>query len=267
MELSFNQGTIVIRGDVRIPNSTWDERSKTFRAMALYYRDITDYLQNSGISYTDNVLDLLPCPELKSTIELRGYQQKSLDAWTQNSSRGVIVLPTGSGKTVVGINAISLLNTPTIVIVPTLDLLDQWRSKLQEEFKVDVGKLGGGKQEIKALTVSTYDSAYIHAARLGNKFGLMIFDEVHHLPAVGYKQIAEMFASPFRMGLTATYEREDGAHSEINRLVGGKVFEKKVKDLAGTHLSPFMLQKIVVELTEKEQMEYERNQGIFVDYL
>ncbi|WP_342303648.1 DEAD/DEAH box helicase family protein [Methanolobus sp. ZRKC5] len=267
MELFFNQGTIVIRGDARIRHSTWDERSKTFRAMALYYQNITDYLKNSSISYTDNVLDLLPCPELQSTIELRGYQKKSIDAWIQNSKRGVIVLPTGSGKTVVGINAISLLNTPTIVIVPTLDLLDQWRSKLQEEFKVDVGMLGGGKQEIKALTVSTYDSAYIHAAMLGNKFGLMIFDEVHHLPAEGYKNIAEMFASPFRMGLTATYEREDGAHSEINRLVGGKVFEKKVKDLAGKHLSPFKLQKIAVELTEKEQIEYEQNQGIFVDYL
>lgn len=267
MELSFDRGTIVIRGDAKIPNSTWDERSKTFRAMALYYRDITDYLINSGISYTDNVLDLLPCPELQSTIRLREYQKKSLDAWILNGNRGVIVLPTGSGKTVVGINAISLLNTPTIVIVPTLDLLDQWRSKLMEEFKVDVGMLGGGKQEIKALTVSTYDSAYIHAARLGNKFGLMIFDEVHHLPAEGYKNIAEMFVSPFRMGLTATYEREDGAHSEINRLVGGKVFEKKVKELAGEHLSPFRLQKIVVALTEEEQIEYEHNQGLFVDYL
>ncbi len=267
MELSFSQGTIIIRGDARIPNSAWDERSKTFRAMALYYKDIIDYLKNSGISYTDNVLDFLPCPELQSKITLRGYQKQSLDAWILNSKCGVIVLPTGSGKTVVGINAISLLNTPTIVVVPTLDLLDQWRSKLKKEFKVDVGVLGGGKQEIKALTVSTYDSAYIHAARLGNKFGLIIFDEVHHLPAESYKHIAEMFASPFRMGLTATYEREDGLHSELNRLVGGKVFEKKVKELAGEHLSSFSLQKIKVALTEEEQIEYEHNQRIFTDYL
>ncbi|MDP2844682.1 MAG: DEAD/DEAH box helicase, partial [Candidatus Methanoperedens sp.] len=137
----------------------------------------------------------------------------------------------------------------------------------KKEFKIDVGVLGGGEQDIKALTVSTYDSAYIHAARLGNKFGLIIFDEVHHLPAEGYKHIAEMFASPFRMGLTATYERDDGLHSELNRLVGGQVFEKKVKELAGEHLSPFRIQKIAVELTEEEQKEYEHNQGIFADYL
>jgi superfamily II DNA or RNA helicase len=267
MELSFNRGTILIRGDVRIPNSTWDERSKSFRAMALHYKDIVEYLNNSKVAYTDNVLDLLPCPELQSSITLRDYQQQALDAWLLNSKRGVLVLPTGSGKTVIGINAISLLNTPTLVVVPTLDLLDQWRSKLKEEFKVDVGKLGGGEQEIKAITVSTYDSAYIQAARLGNKFGLIIFDEVHHLPAEGYKHIAEMFAAPFRMGLTATYERDDGLHSELNRLVGGKVFEKQVKELAGEHLSPFRLQKIAVELTAEEQIEYERNQGIFTDYL
>lgn len=267
MELTFNRGTILVRGDIRIPNSTWDERSKRFRAMALHYMDIVDYLNNSKIGFTDNVLDLIPCPELHSNITLRDYQKQALDVWILNSKRGVIVLPTGSGKTVIGINAISLLNTPTIVVVPTLDLLDQWRSRLKKEFRVDVGMLGGGEQEIKALTVSTYDSAYIHAARLGNKFGLIIFDEVHHLPAEVYKNIAEMFASPFRMGLTATYEREDGLHAELNRLVGGKVFEKKVKELAGEHLSPFRLQKIAVELTAEEQKEYEHNQGIFADYL
>lgn len=267
MELTFNRGTITVHGDVRIPNSIWDERSKTFKAMALYYKDIIDYLNNSGIDFTDNVLDLLPCPELQSKIILRDYQKQTLDAWTLNDKRGVLVLPTGSGKTVIGIKAISLLNTPTIVIAPTLDLLDQWRTKLKEEFTIEVGTLGGGKHEIKALTVSTYDSAYIHAEKLGNKFNLIIFDEVHHLPAESFKQIAEMFASPFRMGLTATYEREDGLHTELNRLIGGKVFEKKVKDLAGEHLSPFKIQKIAVKLIAEEQKEYDHNQGIFADYL
>ena len=79
--------------------------------------------------------------------------------------------------------------------------------------------MGGGERVIKALTISTYDSAYIHADKLGNRFGLIIFDEVHHLAAVGYRNIAEMFAAPYRMGLTATFEREDGLHLELNRLV------------------------------------------------
>ena len=267
MELTFDRGTILVRGDIRVPNSAWDERSRAFRAMALHYRDIIDFLKVSGFDFRDNVLDLVPCSELHSSIVLRNYQNQALDAWIASGNRGIIVLPTGSGKTLVGIKAISLLNTPTIVIAPTLDLVDQWRSRLKKEFKTDVGVLGGGERDIKALTVSTYDSAYIHADKLGNRFGLIIFDEVHHLPAAGYRNIAEMFASPFRMGLTATYEREDGLHTELNRLVGGKVFERMVKDLTGTHLSPFRLEKIVVELTEEEQEEYEKNQKVFSDYL
>jgi superfamily II DNA or RNA helicase len=267
MKLTFDKGTIQIRGDIRVPNSTWDERTKTFRAMALYYRDIIDFLKRSGFDFEDDVLDLLPCPELQSSVVLRDYQNQALDAWTANGNRGIVVLATGSGKTVIGIKAISLLNTPTLVVAPTLDLVEQWRTRLKKEFKTEVGMLGGGEWDIKALTVSTYDSAYIHADKLGNRFGLIIFDEVHHLPAAGYRNIAEMFAAPYRMGLTATFEREDGLHEELNRLVGGKVFEKNVKDLIGTHLSPFRLEKITVELTEDEKVEYEKNQKVFSDYL
>jgi len=69
------------------------------------------------------------------------------------------------------------------------------------------------------------------------------------------------------MGLTATLEREDGLHAELNRLVGGKVFETRVKELTGTHLSPFRIEKITVELTEGEKEEYEKNQTIFSNYL
>ncbi len=267
MKLTFDRGTIQVRGNVRVPNSTWDERSKTFRAMALYYKDIIDFLKISGLDFRDSVLNLMPCPKLQSSVVLRDYQKQAMDAWIANDNRGVVVLPTGSGKTIIGIKAISLLDTPTIVVAPTLDLVDQWRSILKKELKVEVGVLGGGEREVKAITVSTYDSAYIHADRLGNRFGLIIFDEVHHLPAEGYRNIAEMFASPFRMGLTATFEREDGLHKELNRLVGGKIFEKRVKDLAGYYLSPFRLEKIVVELTEEEKKEYEINQKIFSNYL
>jgi superfamily II DNA or RNA helicase len=267
MKLTFDKGTIQIQGDVRVPNSTWDERSKTYRAMALYYRDIIDFLKASGFDFDDDVLNLLPCPDLQSSVVLRDYQNQALEAWIANGNWGIIVLPTGSGKTLVGIKAISLLNTPTLVVAPTLDLVDQWRTRLKKEFNTEVGVLGGGERDIRALTVSTYDSAYIHADKLGNRFGLIIFDEVHHLAATGYRNIAEMFASPFRMGLTATFEREDGLHAELNRLVGGKVFEKKVKDLTGVHLSPFRLEKIEVELTDDEKEEYHKNQKVFSDYL
>lgn len=274
IKISFKQGTILIKGNVRVPNSVWDERSESFRAPAMYYRDITTYLRESGIDFEDDALDLLPCPDLAAAYEasgkklkLRDYQAEALISWGENEKRGVLVLPTGSGKTLTGIRAIAGCNTPALVVVPTLDLLEQWKKELEEAFSMEIGKLGGGDKKILPVTVSTYDSAYIHAETLGNRFGLIIFDEVHHLPAAGYRSIAEFSASPCRLGLTATYEREDGLHTELNRLVGGKVYEKKVSELAGGHLAPYTIKRVSVALTDEEQKEYEKKYSVFLDYL
>jgi superfamily II DNA or RNA helicase len=267
LTLHYDKGTILIWGDLRIPYASWDPRAKAFRAMALYYRDITDYLNRSRIAYVDKVMDPLPIPELTCRLKLRDYQHQALEAWHRSGRRGTIVLPTGAGKTVIAIKAISDLQCPAIVVVPTLDLVEQWRTRLSEEFGLEVGVYGGGENVLRPLTVSTYDSAYLRVEELGNRFPFLIFDEVHHLPAPGYSQIAEMFASPYRMGLTATYEREDGLHRELPRLVGGKVFELSVEDLAGRHLSPYTLHKIFVDLMPEEQAEYDKHYSIFRDYL
>lgn len=274
VKISFKQGTILIKGNIRVPNSVWDERSGSFRAPAMYYKDIINYLKDSGIGFEDSVLDLLPCPDLGAAydasgkkLELRDYQAEALISWGENEKRGVLVLPTGSGKTLTGVRAIAGCNTPALVVVPTLDLLEQWKKELEETFSMEIGKLGGGEKKILPITVSTYDSAYIHAETLGNRFGLVIFDEVHHLPAAGYRSIAEFSAASCRLGLTATYEREDGLHTELNRLVGGKVYEKKVSELAGGHLAPYTIKRITIALTDKEQKEYDRNYSVFQDYL
>lgn len=263
----FDKGTLIVRGEVRVPYTSYDPRVKAFRAQALYYRDILEYFRRSNIYYKDEASDLVPCPELKGSLELRGYQNESLKRWEEAGRRGVIVLPTGSGKTVIAVKAMELVNEPSIVVVPTLDLLEQWRSWLYEEFDTEIGVYGGGEDTIKAVTVSTYDSAYLRAGELGNRFSLIVFDECHHLPAEGYRQIAEMFIAPYRLGLTATYEREDGLHRELPRLVGGIVYRLKPDDLAGEYLSSYTLQRISVDLTEEEKAEYQRNYRIFKDYL
>jgi superfamily II DNA or RNA helicase len=117
------------------------------------------------------------------------------------------------------------------------------------------------------VTICTYDSAYIRAGELGNRFSLLIFDEVHHLPGESFRQIAEMFTAPYRMGLTATYEREDMLHLELPRLIGGVVYRLKPEDLAGRYLSDFRLERVNVDLTEKEKEDYQRNYNTFTSYL
>jgi superfamily II DNA or RNA helicase len=222
-------------------------------------------LEESGISYEDSVLDLIPCPDFSCKVILRGYQEKALEQWLLQR-KGVVVMPTGSGKTVLALKIIEEVNSPVFIVVPTLDLVRQWKSELRI-FDVEIGEYTGEKKDLQSITVSTYDSAYVNAENLGNKFKLLIFDEVHHLPGEGYRQIAEMFAAPFRLGLTATYEREDGLHDEIPRLIGGKVYEIQTDDLAGVYLSSYETRKIVVELTGEEQEEYEHYHKIFRNFI
>ncbi|HYA61027.1 MAG TPA: DEAD/DEAH box helicase family protein [Candidatus Acidoferrum sp.] len=266
-KIFYDKGTILIMGDLAIPSSSWDSRAGAYRAMALFYRDIIEYLKRSNVNYVDDALELLPTPYLQCKVKLKNFQHEALKAWLDAGKRGTVVLPTGSGKTVIAVAAISELKTPTIVIVPTLDLVEQWQRVLTNEFNIEIGVYGGGENVLQPITVSTYDSAYLRAGELGNRFGLIIFDEVHHLPSTGFRHIAEMFAAPYRMGLTATYERQDGLHKDLPRLVGGKVYELSVEHLAGRHLSEYELEKLYVDLTLEEEEEYERLYKTFIDYL
>jgi superfamily II DNA or RNA helicase len=117
---------------------------------------------------------------------------------------------------------------------------------------------------MQSITVSTYDSAYIRAPFIGNKFSLVIFDEVHHLAALGYRTIAEQMAAPFRLGLTATIEREDDLHKDLPRLIGEVVFQASPDELArDKHLASYEIERRMVEMLPDELEEYRRNMSIY----
>jgi superfamily II DNA or RNA helicase len=286
----YDRGTIVIEGLAHIPFATLDPRINALRAQAMYYPNIVEYLKESGIEYDDRVffsdaLTFLPLdhhynnnddfssPSSSSLssqssplLSLRDYQQKAFDNWVNAGLRGCVVLPTGSGKTLVGVKAIEKANAASLVVVPTLDLVDQWTSILSRYFAADsnttkkIGNLGGGVEDIQPITVSTYDSAYLRAAFLGNKFRLVVFDEVHHLAAPGYRTIAEQMATPFRLGLTATIEREDELHRDLPRLVGEVVFQVSPDVLARQkHLAQYEVERRRVDLLPEELVEYKAN--------
>jgi superfamily II DNA or RNA helicase len=284
--LTFEEGTVRVEAesDLDLPHTEADARSKTRRAPAFRYAALRERLDRREILFDDRVLDAPDLPDVASTYELREYQREALEAWesagrrgvpaseasgsSQRRSRwGVLELPTGSGKTVIGLQAIEDLRTATLVVVPTIDLLEQWRRELEAEFGVPVGQLGGGEQTVEALTVSTYDSAYLRADELGDRFGLVIFDEVHHLGGEGYRDIARLLAAPARMGLTATFERPDGAHEVVAELVGEKVYAIDPDELAGEHLAPYDIKRLEVELTPEERQRYEDANEVFTNYL
>lgn len=266
IRLRFARGTLLLRGEVGTPYGKWDPRVGCYRVKAMHYRDVLAYLEESRIPFRDEVPNLPPLQPLKCSVKLRPYQSEGLDRWRRAGMRGVVVLPTAAGKTYMALKAINLLRTQSLIVVPTLDLLDQWRRRVAEFLNVEAGAVGGGENTVKMVTVSTYDSAYLKAEALGNRFMLIVFDEVHHLAAPSYMQIAEMYIAPYRMGLTATYERGDDRHLLLPRLVGDPVHTMDVEELTGEHLSPYDYEKIYVELTPEEQRVYEREMDVFRNY-
>lgn len=270
--LYYDKGSIVISGINQIPYSIIDPRTNQLRALALHYQDIITYLQNSGIQYDDNVMELIPIQNLRIeniNLSLRAYQKKAIENWIKAGKKGCIILPTGSGKTIIAIKLIEIINSSTLIVVPTLDLMEQWTKFLSKYFqKIEIGNIGGGIFNITGITVSTYDSAYIRSSFIGNKFAFVIFDELHHLAAPGYRTIAEQFASPYRLGLTATYEREDSLHLDFPRLVGGIVYQSSVNELArDKHLASFTVEKRYVKLLPEEEIEYQKNYDQYLSFL
>jgi superfamily II DNA or RNA helicase len=255
VRLSYYKGLLL--SDYYAPGLKWSDEFKKYIGFAYKYRDVLEYFKREEIEIEDNVLDTLPFPMIEDKITLRDYQAKALFFWNRAGKRGIIVLPTGAGKTAVGIKAITKVKTSTLILVPTIDLLDQWYEKIKDSLNYSPGRIGGGYDELKAITVITYDSAYTRVEEIGNKFAFVIFDEVHHLPSEGYSQVAQMLASPYRLGLTATPEREDSRHKLLPDLVGPVVFRLRTSDLAGKYLAEFEIKKIYVSLTDEEKKKYE----------
>jgi len=261
LNVYYSNGTIIIKGHVDFSPPdflVYDQRIDAYRCYACKYSELRKYLLSNKITFEDNVLQPIEGNIIqKKNLELKDFQQEALDAWDLNNKRGIVVLPTGTGKTFVGIAAIAMLKVPTLIIVPTLELMDQWYNRIKEYFDVRIGRFGGGLKEIEFITIITYDSAYINAEILGNKFLLLIFDEVHHLPSEGFRQIALFSASPYRLGLTATPEREDQLHNLLPSLVGEIVYRRSVMEMKGKYLSPFELVRYYVDLTDEEAKRYE----------
>ena len=268
--LRFEEGTVRVDGPEEVladlPGVELDPRSESGRAPAYRYAELRSVLVDRGVSADDDVLDS-PGLDLASAYELRPYQRDALEAWTDAGRRGVAELPTGSGKTVIGLAAVAAVCAPALVVVPTVDLLEQWRGELEREFDADIGRLGGGTQRVGEVTVATYDSAYLRADELGDRFGLVVFDEVHHLGGESYRDIARLLAAPARLGLTATFERPDGAHEAVADLLGPVVYRLSPAELAGEHLAPYDIKRLEVDLTPGERERYEQYQGTFTDYL
>jgi superfamily II DNA or RNA helicase len=273
VRLSFQGGTLRIEGlapgelPAGFPASClWDEREAVHRAPAIDYAAIVLALRAGGLETTDDArryatLTLAPT----ARHEPFPYQSEALEAWRRHRYRGVVVLPTGAGKTYVATLAILSRQRSALVVVPTLDLLSQWYDVLAAALGVPIGIVGGGYHEVLDLTVTTYDSAHLHMDRLGDRFGLVVFDECHHLPSPSYTMAARMCLAPYRLGLTATPERTDGRAAEDT--IGAIVYRKDITELSGEYLAAYDTERIEVLLSEAEREAYDRDRGTYLSFL
>ncbi|HLO83586.1 MAG TPA: DEAD/DEAH box helicase family protein [Nostocaceae cyanobacterium] len=260
--LTFDRGTLILhpppRGKVWVEFATWDDRIEKFRIPAHQYRPLVEALQNSEIEFIDAAKEFYPL-ELIPSLEKTPYshQSEALAAWKLAGRQGVVVLPTAAGKTYLAQMAMQATPRTTLIVVPTLDLMHQWYAHLTAAFPdVEVGLLGGGSRDKSPILVATYDSAAIHAETLGNKYALVIFDECHHLPTDFNRVIAEYAIAPYRLGLSATPERTDGKHADLNILIGREVYRKRAEDLAGKALAEHEVVQIKVKLSQQEREKY-----------
>jgi superfamily II DNA or RNA helicase len=270
--LRFEAGTLLLDGAERnalVPTAfRWDERVMRWRAPAWAYRHVVKDLIRQGTAYEDRAraYQQFDFPTTLA-VEPRPYQQQSIEEWRRANRCGVVILPTGAGKSLVAQMAIEQTKRSTLVVVPTIDLMNQWYDLLLSSFRAEVGLIGGGYYEVGAMTVTTYASAFRFMERLGNQFGLIIFDECHHLPSSIYRYAAEMAIAPFRLGLTATPERTDGRDLSLEQLIGPIVYRREAHELAGEYLADYTIVRINVSLSPEERELYERERAIFRTFL
>jgi superfamily II DNA or RNA helicase len=246
----------------------YDVRFKFYRSFPLHYRKIIEWLgPRYQVKDSLEIINQRVSIQFKPNFELRGYQEDALRAWIKADYRGIITLPTGSGKTLIALKAIQMLKLKTLIVVPTINLLEQWRRMISFFLGIDaseIGVYGGGEKEKKEITIITYDSAFLYFSEFVD-FGFLIFDEVHHLPAKSYRKIAQGLPAMKRMGLSATPERPDELHKLLDSLVGKVVFRLTPPELEG-YLSPFEVKKIWVDLSSEERERYHALRRKYLEY-
>ena len=197
---------------------------------------------------------------------LRDYQKQAVDRFKELGS-GVVVLPCGAGKTLVGASAMAEIKTNTLILVTNSVSARQWRQELINRTTLNedqIAEYSGSSKELAEVTIATYQilttkraGQYRHLELLNARdWGLIIYDEVHLLPAPIFKMTAELQAKR-RLGLTATLVREDGREGDVFSLIGPKRFDAPWKDIeAEGYIAPANCYEIRIPLTDDKRMEY-----------
>lgn len=259
--LKFDRGSLRLDapGSARVPPYfVWDNRVNAWRTAALNHLRFREDAAEYRLRLADTAAEFFPPPTLRPALPpLRADQQAAIDAWERAGRRGVVVKPTGTGKTEIALSVIARHAAPTLVVAPLRDLMYQWQRRIKKALGFEAGVLGDGRQEIWPITVTTYDSAWIHMKAIGNRYRLIVYDEVHHLPGPVQHESALDCLAPMRLGLTATPERADGRDALLADLVGPVVYAEDLAAARGRTVADYAIVRVPIYLTEEEQAEFD----------
>ncbi len=243
---------------------TWDHRVSMWRTDACYYGHIRQVLSTCDTRIIDEVPRMDTGVDTQSTSvlvtfaaernlpPLRAEQIQAVEAWS-TTRRGIVVMPTGTGKTEVALSIIAQCQTPTLIVAPVRDLMYQWHRRILRGLGIDAGVLGDSRHDIRPVTVTTYASACIHATQLGARFGLLVFDECHHLTGPIRADAARCSIAQNRLGLTATL----GSNTQsLESLIGPVVYELGLQQVKGSTLADYDVIRIPVSLGTLERFRY-----------
>ena len=209
LRITFDRGTLRVEAADAVahelPNVLWDKRTSCFRASAHRYARVLERARELSLEVTDEVAAGSRVVEAGwQRPPLRTYQDDAVSSWRAFGERGIVVLPTGAGKTRVAVAAAAASGTTCVVLCPTRALVREWRRELGRWYAGPIGVVGDGERTIEAVTVMTFESAYRHLDALGARFGMVVCDEVHHFAGGLRSEALEMCPAPRRLGLTAT---------------------------------------------------------------
>jgi superfamily II DNA or RNA helicase len=262
VRLEFDRGTITLSGcsgpDVAgLPGVLWDPRVRVYRAPAHRYAALAAALTHAGHVFEDCVLHTGGSRVRSwSAPSLRPYQSAALAGWELSNSRGLVVLPTGSGKTRLAMAAMASRRARVLCLVPTRVLLEQWRGELAKEYAGPIGQYGDGMRKLESLTVATFASAFHHMEMIGNCFDLLVVDEAHHFGTGANDEILELCTAPTRLGLTGTPPANALQQLRLEELIGPVVYRQSVSDLTGEYLAPLQIVTLTLDLTKDERQQY-----------
>jgi superfamily II DNA or RNA helicase len=269
VRLVFDRGTILLHeppsglDPAAFPGALWDARVRVHRAPAFRADALRAWLAKHRVPFADELRSAPAPPAAWTSPELRPYQDAALCAWELAGRRGVIVLPTGSGKTRIAVAAMVRGRAATLCLVPTRALLSQWQRAITDAYAGPIGCFGDGRRELGPITVATFESAYRWMGRLGNRFDFLVVDEVHHFGCNLRDEALEMSIAGARLGLTATPASDPDAIARLDQLVGPVVYELTIGDLAGRFLADFDVITLRLELTPGERTAYRAGHGAF----